>query len=403
MSLKPLAGRDRLTRTLGRAFARSALPQVLLLRGRRGVGKQRLALWIAQLLLCDSPGGVAACGMCLGCRRVLRLEHPDLLWYFPVQRPEKRPPSPEREEAVLEETRLEILAGIRENPLRPVMYEDPDQPTGKTRPAGIYFGTVRNLKREARRRPGVAERRVFMIAEAQELAMQESAQEAANALLKLFEEPPADCWFLLTTSEPGRVLETIRSRATGMFIPPLAESEVFSFLTAHTSAPEKEVRRVTHLSEGSVGRALGFLSTEEKRGALERSRQEAFHLIKAALDPNPTGRFTRALSRPPTKARLLHPTLVALESWLRDLAALAATDNVVVLNGDARARSWLLKALSRRAPMSPPRIAECTRYVEEARHLASGNVNPQLIIFGLLTDLNAGFEAATLTVGEEDS
>lgn len=403
MSLKPLVGRDRLTRTLGRAFARSALPQVLLLRGRRGVGKQRLALWVAQLLLCDSPAGEAPCGICLGCRRVLRLEHPDLLWYFPVQRPEKRSPSPEREEAILEETRLKILTGIREHPLRPVMYEDPDQPSGKTRPMGIYFATVRNLKREARRRPGVAARRVFLVTEAQELAMQESAQEAANALLKLFEEPPADCWFLLTTSEPGRVLETIRSRATGVFVPPLPESEVFSFLTAHTSAPEKEVRRVTHLSEGSVGRALGFLSTEEKRGPLEKSRQDAFHLMKAALDPNPASRFTQALSQPATKARLLHPTLVALESWLRDLAALAATDDVVVLNGDARARSWLLKALSRRGPMSPPRIAECIQYVEEARHLASGNVNPQLIVFGLLADLHAGFEAATLTVGEENS
>ena len=402
MSLAPLAGRDRLTRTLGRAFARSALPRVLLLRGRRGVGKQRLALWIAQLLLCDSPAGAAPCATCLGCRRVLRLEHPDLLWYFPVQRPEKRPPSPEREQAVLEETRLEVLAGIREDPLRPVMYEQPDQPTGKTRPAGIHFGTVRNLKREARRRPGVAERRVFLIAEAQELAVQESAQEAANALLKLFEEPPADCWFLLTTSEPGRVLETVRSRATGLFVPPLADCEVFSFLSAHTSVPEKEVRRVTHLSEGSIGRALGFLSSEDKRGALEKSRQEAFHLMKAALDPNPTVRFTQALSRPTTKARLLHPILAALGSWLRDLAALAATDEVVVLNGDARARSWLLNALSRRAPMSPPRIAECVRYVEEARHLASGNVNPQLIVFGLLTDLHAGFEGATLTVGEED-
>ena len=89
MSLQPLVGRDRLTQTLGRAFARSALPQVVLLRGRRGVGKQRLAFWIAQLLLCDSPASAAPCGMCLGCRRVLRLEHPDLLWYFPVQRPEK--------------------------------------------------------------------------------------------------------------------------------------------------------------------------------------------------------------------------------------------------------------------------------------------------------------------------
>ena len=135
---------------------------------------------------------------------------------------------------------------------------------------------------------------------------------------------PPDCWFLLTSSEPERVLATIRSRATGVFVPPVAESEVFSFLRAHTPATEKEIRKVTRLSEGSVGRALGFLSTEEEPGSLERSRQDAFFLMKAALDPSPVARFRQALERPPAKARQLHPTLAALGAWLRDLAALAA-------------------------------------------------------------------------------
>lgn len=394
MSLKPLVGRDQLMRTIGGAFERSVLPQVLLLRGRRGAGKQRLSLWIAQLLLCSSPANAAPCDECLGCRSVLRLEHPDLLWYFPVERPEKRAPSREREETLLEETRLDVLAQIRGDPLRPVTTDGP---------SGIHFATVRNLKREARRRPGIATRRAFVVAEAQELAAQESSKEAANALLKLFEEPPADCWFLLTSSEPERVLATIRSRATGVFVPPVAESEVFSFLRAHTPATEKEIRKVTRLSEGSVGRALGFLSTAEEPGPLERSRQDAFFLMKAALDPSPVARFRQALERPPAKARQLHPTLAALGAWLRDLAALAAAEDALALNGDDRTRDWLLNTLSRRPPMSPSRIAECVRCVEEARHLASGNLNPQLIVCRLLADLHAGFRAATLPVPQEDS
>ena len=394
MSLKPLVGRDRLMRTIGRALERSALPQVLLLRGRRGTGKQRLSLWIAQLLLCDTPSKWAPCEECLGCRSLLRLEHPDLLWYFPIERLDRRPPSREREEMLLEDARLAVLAQIREDPLRPVTSEGP---------LGIRFGTVRQLKREARRRPGIAARRVFIVAEAQELAAQASSPEAANALLKLFEEPAADCWFLLTSSEPGRILSTIRSRATAIFVPPVAESEVFAFLRANTHAPEQEIRRVTHLSEGSVGRALGFLSSEEETGPLEKNRRDAFHLINSALGPSPGARFAQALKRPSAKARQLHPTLAALECWLRDLAALAASEDAPVLNGDGRARNWLLNTLSARPPMSPSGIAECVRYVEEARHLASGNLNPQLIICRLLADLHGGLRAATLPVPMEES
>ena len=393
MTLKPLVGRDRLMRLIGGAFARSTLPQVLLLRGSRGTGKQRLSLWIAQLLLCDSPAQGAPCDECLGCRSLLRLEHPDLLWYFPTENHDKRGVSREREEMLLEDIRLAVLAQIREDPLRPITSEGP---------LGIRDGTVRQLKREARRRPGIAARRVFVVGEAQELVAQESSQSAANALLKLFEEPSADHWFLLTSSEPGRILPTIRSRATEIFVPPVAESEVFTFLRAHAQATEQEIRRVTRLSEGSVGRALGFLSTDDEPGPLEKCRQEAFFLLQSALDPSPAARFTQALMRPSKGARQLHPTLVALESWLRDLAALAASEDTPVLNGDGRARDWLLNRLSGRPPMAPSRIAECRRYVEEARHLASGNLNPQLIMCRLLADLHRGLRAATLPTPKED-
>ncbi|NIQ56701.1 MAG: hypothetical protein GWN71_26005, partial [Gammaproteobacteria bacterium] len=72
---------------LSGALARGGLPGPLLLHGAPGVGKQRLALWAAQLALCEAPGPDGPCDTCRHCRLATRLEHPDIHWYFPLARP----------------------------------------------------------------------------------------------------------------------------------------------------------------------------------------------------------------------------------------------------------------------------------------------------------------------------
>ena len=57
MSLHPLIGHQEARNRLARAARGGKLPQVLLLTGALGVGKQRLALWLAQLLLPKSGPG----------------------------------------------------------------------------------------------------------------------------------------------------------------------------------------------------------------------------------------------------------------------------------------------------------------------------------------------------------
>src|SRR5262245_8181327 len=55
MAIVPLFGHDELRARLSDAMSRQALPASLLLQGPRGVGKQRLGLWLGQLLLCERP------------------------------------------------------------------------------------------------------------------------------------------------------------------------------------------------------------------------------------------------------------------------------------------------------------------------------------------------------------
>lgn len=376
MKLHPLEGHEKARAAVAAAFLRDRLPQALLLHGPPGVGKQRFGLWTAQLLLCAQPGRDGPCDSCQGCHLARRVEHPDLHWYFPVKKPPSRG-SRERDDEALEDARVDLLEERRTRPL---------YPTHSDEPRGLHLGTVRNLRRRVASRPSMAPRQIFIIGRAEELVAQDSSPEAANALLKVLEEPPAGTWFLLTSDEPGRLLATVRSRTSSLYLPALPRERVEGVLCAAAGADADDAARAARLASGSMGRALGFLPDPDGDGdgPLESIRKDAFHLLRAALSARPQDRFARALSFRPVGARGLQELLVALEMWLRDLAAVAGGAPDHALNKDAV--EWLSRKV-RETELHPVHVARALESVEEARAQAAGNVNPQLLIAGLLLRL----------------
>lgn len=84
----------------------------------------------------------------------------------------------------------------------------------------------------------------------------------ANALLKTLEEPPEKGLFLLISSQPGRLLPTIRSRCRALKLRPLGADEVTTItraLPAYAAAPGEVHARAAALSLGSVKTALGLI------------------------------------------------------------------------------------------------------------------------------------------------
>src|SRR5512135_2763098 len=98
MALHPLVGHQEARSRVARAVGEGIFPHTVLLAGPAGVGKQRFALWVAQLLCCASPGD-EPCGTCPPCRKVLNLAHPDLHWFVPIPRPKAGEPDKQVEEA----------------------------------------------------------------------------------------------------------------------------------------------------------------------------------------------------------------------------------------------------------------------------------------------------------------
>ena len=132
-------------------------------------------------------------------------------------------------------------------------------------------------------------------------AADEMNRNAANALLKILEEPPANSVLLLVAHAPGRLLPTIRSRCRHLPLRPLS-SEAIGALVAerYPELSSEDTEIVGRLAEGTPGRAVSLIED----GGLE-VYQETIGLIRTLpkLDMAGVHRFAGTLSRPANEGR----------------------------------------------------------------------------------------------------
>jgi DNA polymerase-3 subunit delta' len=377
MALTPVYGHEDVRGVLVAAVRAGTLAQSLLFHGPSGVGKQRVGLWLAQQIMCESPAPDGlACGRCQSCRMVPRLEHPDVHWFFPLPRPDAATPEKLREK--LEESRGTELASRRADPFHVPAYD---------RAPAYFMGTIQNLQRFASVRPAMGSRKVFVVGDAEAMVPQESSPEAANAFLKLLEEPPADTTLILTSSNPGALLPTIRSRVLPVRLVLLPAETVADFLEREKGMARADAERVAGISAGAIGKALRLLPGAGGAGVLQRQREAGRSLLQAATSTSAADRLAAANAVAPAGARgEFTGTLEALSLWLRDLMAVAAgAPDALAYTDDAA----LLNAIVTRSRVEAEGVASALMRVQEARDLASGNVNPQLIVADLLRGIRA--------------
>jgi len=364
--------------SLARTAREGNLPQSILLHGPEGIGKERFGLWLAQLLVCEHPTGEnEPCGACLSCRLTERLEHPDVHWFFPLPRPENAA-TPEKLREKLEEARGAELQARRADPFHLPRHE---------RAPAYFLAAIRALQELAASRPAMGRRKVFVVGDAEAMVPQESSPEAANAFLKLLEEPPADTTLILTSSTPGALLATIRSRVLPVRLLPLTGDEVRDFLVHRREVPPAEAERIAALARGAIGRALRLLPSKEGPGLLEKRRQAGRDLLLAAVADSPAARLAAAHAEAPAGGRgEFMEGLEALTLWLRDLMAIASGAPEAVVNApDGEMMSHLVQ----RRHIRPLAVGRALERVQAAMELAAGNVNPQLVLADLLRGVRA--------------
>jgi DNA polymerase-3 subunit delta' len=350
-----LYGHEQLRERLAESDRAGTMPASLLFQGPRGVGKQRLALWLAQRLLCEDPSERSGCGTCKACRYVAELTHPDLHWIFP--RPRLKDSDPD-----LEQVRDDYAEATAERAAASGLYP------AASGSEGIYVATVRSLVQRAAMSPAMGSRKIFIIGDAERMVPQEGADMAANAFLKLLEEPPADTTIILTSSEPGALLPTIRSRVVAVRVPLVQDSAVRAFVENPVVKKALDAKNKASTAERvrAAGGAPGRLLTGETDA---RATINARKIVDAATS---------------ARSSLVHSTALAQGSAGARGAFADTLEALVELLGE-RARD----ALHKNDAAAAASAARAVDAVLKAHTYADGNVSPQLIASKLIRDLGA--------------
>lgn len=294
-----------------------------LFTGTAGVGKKTFARRLAQSLLCEAPhpGGILGYdGTCASCRLIGKEEtrHPDL---------------------------LESIGALK--------IGETDEALGFHEAESI---TSRDLVRQLSLQSYSGGFRVFILGD-----VDFASPAAANALLKFFEEPPANVVLLVTTSTPARLLSTIRSRLIEIRFPTLSSAHVEEILRER-GFDDAQAKLGASLSQGSVTRALAALAEDEE----QLRGQVAGWFFEVVHGSTPEGTWATR--------ETLDEGLEILKTLLRDWVALSS--------GGKDARLLALdygKELKQLPAVDSQTAIGAFAKVTEAQRLARTNVSPALV------------------------
>ncbi|BBD97805.1 DNA polymerase III subunit delta' [Sphingobium amiense] len=220
----------------------------------------------------------------------------------------------------------------------------------------ISVDQVRGLQRLIQSAPSLSERRIILIDSADDLE-----RGAANALLKILEEPPANLLFFLVSHAPGRLLPTIRSRCRTLRFDPLDDAAMRAVLRgADETLSPQEVDALVRAGNGSPGQALRYAGLN--LSDIERA------LAGLASAPDPGNRQKLALA----KALALKSARPRYEAFLE------------------RAPAFIAEAARHRRGAA---LGDALDRWEKARHLAGGAVilslDPAAVVFELAGHVSA--------------
>ena len=231
-----IVGQNRAVEQFSGAWRRRALHHAWLLAGPRGVGKAHFARLAATRVLADAAGpimdlpGIDTPEEHPIAKLVTAGSHPDMRW--------------------LERLEKERGDGLARN---------------------ITVKQVRELGQFLDLTAALSPWRAIVIDSVDDLE-----PSAANALLKMLEEPPANSIFLLVSHAPGRLLPTIRSRCRRLEFQPLRDDAMTSILSSvQPDVSDSERKLVIALAGGSAGRAVAMAEL-----GLSKLEQSALKILR---------------------------------------------------------------------------------------------------------------------------
>jgi DNA polymerase-3 subunit delta' len=316
---------------------RERLPHALLLHGARGIGKHRLAEAFAEFLLCESPRSGAACGECAGCRLFAADNHPDLRRLVPEA------DRPEREEAEAEEAAP--ARGSARKPSREILID-------QVREIGEFLAVSSH-------RGGL---RVVLLSPAEALN-----GPAANALLKMLEEPPAGAVFVAVSDRLDAVLPTIRSRCVLVRAPVPRADAALAWL--QEQAVEDAEARLAEAGGAPVGLELEDLGEDNVR-RLDPAMRNSLLMLLARGAKLSAAEVAAAVPKDVPIAASIR----LFQRWGWDLLAERQAARVRYYPGERK----VLKTLAR--AVEPERLLDWVAGLAQSQAVSDHPLNARLVI-----------------------
>lgn len=194
-------------RTLLHGARTASFSQAYIFEGMKGVGKYTAARIFANAIHCT--GEIKPCGECPDCKKHSANTHPDLI----------------------------IIGG-----------------SGET----IKVEDIRGMNEELYIKPALSEKKICIIRNADNMN-----QDAQNALLKSFEEPPSYAVIILLSENVKNLLPTIRSRGNKVVFEPFSEQEIEEYIKRQYPLKKDIIPFVALYSGGVIGRAISICEDEE--------------------------------------------------------------------------------------------------------------------------------------------
>ena len=254
-----------------------------LFSGPAGSGKEYIAIKFGQLINCEKTERFP-CESCPSCQRFKQLQHEKLSLIFPLPNPNKS--RNDDDSVALDKQNLgivtESIAQKAKTPFFKIQI-----PKAKR----ILIQSVKGLRKSLYLKTDDYGRKIVLVFDAHLLSVGQG--EAANALLKILEEPPENTTLILVTDHVELILPTILSRCQRIGFPPFENEFVHSWLT-QKMVKESDIPFITGLSQGNIHQARHL-----KSQSIADLLKLIGGLIKTLTNENPDHwrKFTQTYSR----------------------------------------------------------------------------------------------------------
>ncbi|HUN55669.1 MAG TPA: DNA polymerase III subunit delta' [Smithella sp.] len=325
MSFRDIYGHEKKIEIIQRTLAKNRTGHAYLFSGISAVGKRTLALEFIKALNCEKVNSLYdSCSECISCRKIQHESHPDIF-------------------------------------------------TVKADGQFIRIDSIREIQRRVKCKPLEARMRAFIIDDADKMN-----DQAANALLKMLEEPSPSNILILVTARPYSLLPTIISRCQHMRFNPLNSEAVAKFLIDQTGMDNQRALLLAALSGGSIGNAM-----ELNKEDIVAYRDELLRLLSMTRpnDPFSLINFASYLAQGKKEIR---QGLNILNTFFRDaLIFKEIKKNEMLINQD---NSSFVAACAAR--LSGEQILQNIAQIEKAGQILDQNVNKSLTLETMAFKLN---------------